>query len=149
MIFREATIDDIPEMQVVRNSVKENILSNPALISPADYTSFITVRGKGWVCEMEGHIVGFSVVDLQEDNVWALFLLPAAEGRGVGKQLQALMLRWYFSQDKDRIWLGTSPDTRAAAFYRKSGWIENGKNGEKEIRFEMTRERWNTISGTV
>ncbi len=31
MQFREAIIDDITQMQVVRNSVKENVLSDPAL----------------------------------------------------------------------------------------------------------------------
>jgi hypothetical protein len=47
------------------------------------------------------------------------------------------MLDWYFSQDKTYVWLGTSPNTRAEQFYRKSGWIENGKNGSDEIKFEM------------
>lgn len=32
MIYRKATIKDIPLIQVVRNSVKENQLSNPSLI---------------------------------------------------------------------------------------------------------------------
>ena len=32
MIYRKATTDDIPQIQIVRNSVKENQLSNPNLI---------------------------------------------------------------------------------------------------------------------
>jgi len=40
MIFREATIADIPQMQVVRNAVKENILSNPGLVTDKDYEAF-------------------------------------------------------------------------------------------------------------
>ncbi len=52
MIFREAQVNDIHQMQIVRHSVKENILSNPALVTDKDCEEFITVRGKGWVCEI-------------------------------------------------------------------------------------------------
>ena len=142
MKFREAQIEDIAQMHVVRNAVTENRLSDPALITYQDYVTFITVRGRGWVCEIDGSIVGFSIVDLKEDNIWALFLLPAFEGKGIGRQLQHLMLNWYFSHEKNSVWLGTSPETRAAEFYRRSGWKETGKNGENEIKFEMTRAAW-------
>ena len=33
MIFREAQTNDIKQIQVVRNAVKENMLSNPGLIT--------------------------------------------------------------------------------------------------------------------
>lgn len=74
MIYREAKTTDIPQIQMVRHTVKENTLSNPALVTDADCEEFITQRGKGWVCEVKGEIVGFSIVDLKENNVWGLFL---------------------------------------------------------------------------
>ena len=40
MIYREATLDDIKQIQIVRNSVTENTLSNPNLVSDADCTDF-------------------------------------------------------------------------------------------------------------
>ncbi|MDQ7961069.1 hypothetical protein [Flavobacterium lindanitolerans] len=40
------------------------------------------------------------------------------------------------------VWLSTSPDTRAEAFYRKCGWKETGLFGKGEIKFEMTAEKW-------
>jgi GNAT superfamily N-acetyltransferase len=142
MNFRVATIEDIAQIHVVRTAVTENRLSNPALITHDDYVDFLMVRGKGWVCEIDSQVVGFAVVDLKEDNIWALFLLPLFEGKGIGTQLQDMMLSWYFTHEKESVWLGTSPGTRAAAFYRKSGWKETGMNGEKEIKFEMTRDVW-------
>lgn len=47
MQIREATINDINQIQIIRNSVKENILSNPNLVTDADCIEFITIRGKG------------------------------------------------------------------------------------------------------
>lgn len=69
MTFREAGIADITGMHVVRVAVLENRLSNPALITPGDYEEFITQRGKGWVCEINGQIIGFSIVDMVDNNV--------------------------------------------------------------------------------
>ncbi len=141
MIFRETLIADIAGMHKVRVAVKENALSNPYLITAADYEEFITQRGKGWVCELNGTITGFAIVDLKENNVWALFVDPAYENKGIGKELHRLMLDWYFSQGKESIWLGTAPNTRAELFYRKNGWKEIGTHGKGEIRFEMTATR--------
>jgi len=72
MQIREAIIDDISQIQIIRNAVKENILSNPNLVTDADCIEFITLRGKGWVCEIDGNIVGFAIADLKENNIWAL-----------------------------------------------------------------------------
>lgn len=141
MIIRTAKIEDIQQIQLVRNSVKENTLSDPNLVTDQDCEDFITQRGKGWVCEIEGKIVGFAIVDLLENNIWALFLDPEFENRGIGRKLHDKMLNWYFEQTNEKVWLGTSPKTRAEKFYRESGWKEIGMYG-KEIKFEMTFDNW-------
>ncbi len=65
MMIRPATIDDIQQIQIVRNSVTENTLSNPNLVTDDDCAAFITERGKGWVCEIDQQIVGFAIADLK------------------------------------------------------------------------------------
>lgn len=142
MKIREASTADIQQIQIVRNSVKENTLSDPDLVTDADCEEFITVRGKGWVCEIDNEIVGFAIADLKEHNIWALFLHPDFERRGIGKQLHDTMLDWYFKQTTHSAWLGTSPKTRAEVFYRKAGWKEIGIHGNGEIKFEMTYADW-------
>lgn len=142
MIIREATIADIKQIQIVRNSVTENTLSNPNLVTDEDCKEFLTVRGKGWVCQVDTEIVGFSIVDLQKNNIWALFLKPEFEKKGIGRQLHDRMLDWYFEQTKEKAWLGTSPKTRAEMFYRKLGWTEIGIHGKGEIKFEITNNDW-------
>lgn len=142
MIFREAKISDIPQIQVVRHSVKENILSDAALVTDKDCEDFLTRRGKGWVCEAEGTVVGFSIADLEEKNIWALFVHPEYEAKGIGKRLHNEMLDWYFSKTQEKVWLGTSPNTKAEKFYRLNGWKETGIHGKGEIKFEMSFEDW-------
>ncbi|HOZ81516.1 MAG TPA: GNAT family N-acetyltransferase [Bacteroidia bacterium] len=142
MVIREAKIDDIKQIQRVRNSVKENTLSNPDLVTDKDCAEYISERGKGWVCEIENQIVGFAIADLKENNIWALFLDPKFEKMGIGRHLHKTMLDWYFSQTKQTVWLGTAFNTRAEQFYRKAGWTEVGTHRSKEIKFEMTYSDW-------
>ena len=143
MTIREATTQDIAQIQVVRNSVKENVLSNPALVTDQDCEDFINVRGKGWICEIDNEIVGFAIADLKEDNIWALFIKPEFEGNGIGSKLHKIMIDWYFSTGKENVWLGTSPNTKAERFYLKHGWKQKGFHGDKEIKFKMSRDQWN------
>lgn len=147
MQTREATAADIPAIQRVRNAVKENRLSNPALVPDSDVLDYITRRGKGWVAVEEGVVIGFAIISLLDNNVWALFMDPVYEKKGAGKQLHDGMMNWYFSQTDQPVWLSTSPGTRAETFYRKAGWTETGIYGKGEIKFEMTAEAWNKING--
>ena len=142
MIFGEAKVTDIPQIQVVRNSVKENALSDSGLVTDKDCENYLLHRGKGWICEIDGRVVGFAIADLVDHNVWALFVHPDFDKRGIGKRLHDDMLDWYFSQTDSTIWLGTAPNTRAENFYRKAGWKEAGIHGKGEIKFEMTAATW-------
>lgn len=145
MQYREATLEDIPQLSVIRLSVKENVLNNPALVTEQDYVEYLSVRGKGWVCEIGDRIVGFSIGDLEDNNVWALFIEPGYEGRGIGKQLMGLLLNWYFTNKNEPIWLSTAPASRAEKFYRLFGWKATGYQRNGEIRFEMSPDDWKKI----
>ena len=87
MLFREATIKDIVEIMIVRMSVLENVLTTPRLVTETDCKKFLTQKGKGWVCEINNKVIGFSIVDLKEHNIWALFVRPEYEAKGIGKKL--------------------------------------------------------------
>jgi GNAT superfamily N-acetyltransferase len=145
MRFRQAEKKDILQIQSVRHSVNENILSDPALVTDADCAEYLEIRGRGWVCEKQLEIVGFAIADLREHNIWALFVRPEYEHRGIGKKLHGMMLNWYFSKTSEKVWLGTAPGTRAEIFYRKAGWKENGLHGKGEIKFEMEYAIWKVL----
>ena len=108
------------------------MLSDPGLVTDADCENYMFHRGKGWVCEVEGKVVAFAIADLQDHNIWALFVEPGYEGKGIGKTLHNKMLDWYFSQTSHPVWLGTAPNTRAEKFYRAAGWTESGLHEKKD-----------------
>ena len=140
MTIREAKIKDIDQIQVVRNSVIENRLSSPDKVTNEDCEEYIIRRGKGWVAEENEKVIGFAIADLADDNIWALFILPEFENRGIGKQLHHTMMDWYFGQGKKNVWLTTAPHTRAERFYADHGWTETSFG--KEIRYEMNSDEW-------
>lgn len=144
--FREATVHDIPAIQSIRNSVKENLILNPGVISNQQCADYLQEKGKGWICEMDGIPVGFAIADLPGKSVWALFVRPEFEKRGIGKKLHALLLDWYFSQSDEPIWLSTEESSRAELFYSLNGWTSVGMPFEKVVEFKMTSENWNQQS---
>ena len=145
MIIREAVTADIPQIQVVRNRVKENPLPNPSLVTDADCRDYLVNRGKGWVCEIGNKIVGFSIISIKDNNVWALFIQPGYERQGIGRLLHDCMMKWYFSQTSETIWLGTAPGTRAEKFYEAAGWTRTGIRPNGEVRFEMSQFQWKSL----
>ena len=121
MTLRQATKADIPGMHRVRLAVRENVLSNPARITEADYAAALDELGRTWVVEADGEIVAFAS-GYKAGSVWALFVHPDHEGRGYGKALHSTMLHWFSAQGLTRVWLTTTPGTRAERFYVSQGW---------------------------
>ena len=148
-VYRQAVPGDIPQIQVVRHSVTENRLSDPSRVTDADCEDYLTRRGRGWVCQLGEEIIAFAIVDVSDHNVWALFVKPAHEKKGIGKKLMALMLDWYFSRTTETLWLSTGTNTRAEQFYRQQGWQDAGMQSPEERRFEMTYEQWQQLKNAT
>jgi len=141
-VIRKAVKNDIPQIQFIRHSVKENVLSDPGLVTDGDCLEYLENRGRGWVVEVQNEIVGFAIADLVASQIWALFVHPDFQGLGIGRKLHDTMLDWYFAQTDRKVWLSTAPKTKAEIFYRNAGWKETGPYGSKEIRFEMEYDVW-------
>ncbi|WP_224997542.1 GNAT family N-acetyltransferase [Cesiribacter sp. SM1] len=143
LMIHQATIADYDALHGVRMAVRENKLSDPSKVTFKDYASMLEGQGKGWVCEDDGRIAGFAIADLQTASIWALFVLPDSEGRGVGKLLHHTMLEWCFEKARlPGLRLSTDPGTRAEAFYRRAGWQAAGAEANGEIRFVLTKQQW-------
>lgn len=133
--LRQALATDLPGMWEVRYSVAENTLT-PGRLSDEDVRRSIEDTGRGWVIEDEGGIAAFAVGNSETGNVWALFVKPAAQGRGFGSMLHDAMIEWFRSQPIRTLWLSTGKDTKARAFYEKNGWTCVGPYGADEVRYE-------------
>ncbi len=139
VIIRTATRRDVPELVEVRGTVKENILTGH--IPLERIVVGIETRGKGWVAEHEGRVVGFSIADREESMIWALFLRPEWEGKGLGTKLLEPAVEWLWAEGSEFIWLTTEPGSRAAGFYSHMGWSAGGITENGELRFELHRPR--------
>jgi GNAT superfamily N-acetyltransferase len=138
--IRDATLADIPRLQVIRAAVRENVLSNPALVQVPDYEAHVAGPGHSWVCEEEGRIVGFASAHPEHRSIWALFLEPSFEGRGIGRALLDRAVEWLWSHAEiDAISLTTAPGTRAERFYRAAGWRDVGRSRTGEVIFRLER----------
>lgn len=133
--LRLAQCGDVGQLQRVRQSVRENRLTS-RVIADAEVVDAIERTGRGWVAEFDGRIVGFAVGNGETGNIWALFVEPEHEGRGIGRRLHDAMVGWLWSRGLQRLWLSTEAGTRAVRFYEAAGWSNRGPLPNGEILFE-------------
>jgi GNAT superfamily N-acetyltransferase len=100
--LRVATRDDVDALHRVRLAVRELVLSRPDRVTHAVYVEHLERRGRGWLAEVDGGVVGFAIGRSDDGNVWALFVDPAHEGRGIGRALHDTMVAWMFAQGLER-----------------------------------------------
>jgi GNAT superfamily N-acetyltransferase len=138
--LRQAVAGDIPAIQRIRHSVRENRLRPSVIISDEQVREVLENAGRGWVVEVaEGQVVGFSIGNAETGNIWALFVDPDHERRGYGRQLLDTLVAWLWSQGLERLWLTTGRGTRAQGFYESAGWQLAGTTAGGELRFELAR----------
>ena len=129
VIFRQADTRDIAVMSTIRLAVTENVLSNPGRITTQMYEDYLELLGRGWVAEIDGVIAGFSYANKTDGSIWALFISPEHEGRGLAKRLLEMAVSWLFEQGLDSVHLSTGADTRADRFYAMQGWTRERVEG--------------------
>ena len=135
--FREATGADLPGITRVRTSVIENALTIEQLeergITEASVAASFLTDSKGWVALQGDEMVAFSIADRATQSIFALFVLPGYEDRGIGSRLLDLALGWLWNNGAERVWLTTGAGTKAVRFYEKRGWEYTGKGPRGDL----------------
>ena len=140
--LRAVTARDVETLFEIRCSVAENHQSREELaaigvtlesvremIESGDYVSTIA--------ELDGRPVGFSMAQISEGYVFACFVRPEFEGRGIGRALMDAAEGGLRKAGVKAAWLstGSEPQLRAVGFYQKLGWKEDGFLDDGQLRF--------------
>src|SRR6516162_1565833 len=133
-MIRNAHESDIPRLVEIRAAVRESQMRDASRVTFADYQWFIANPGI-FVWEESDRIVGFSAADPRDGSIWALFMDQAYERRGIAQLLFERACSVLRNAGYKRMWLTTSPETRAEKFYRKAGWVMVRVEGD-QLRFE-------------
>jgi GNAT superfamily N-acetyltransferase len=143
IVFRLATPADMPMITRVRISVRENHLSRDQLmargITEASVATSLQADARGFVATEGDIIVAFSIADRSSRSIFALFILPTHEQRGIGSRLLADAVAWLFDQGAESIWLTTGARTRAARFYLEQGWRLTDTQPDGQLRYQLDR----------
>lgn len=131
-MIRPGQIADLPDITRIRTSVRENHLSVEQMAAIGiTHESIAAEMREGhlgcWVALDGGALVGFSMADRRDGNLFALFMDAAHEGKGHGSALLAAGEEWLGAAGHAQVRLSTGRDTRAFAFYLRRGWRETGE----------------------
>lgn len=144
VLIRTATPDDVDTLCAIRTSVVQNHLSLEQMaglgITPQVLSDTLRAAPCGWIAEVDGQAAGFSMVDLDEGEVFAMFVLPSHEKLGLGCQLMAVAEAALF-EHHDTLYLVTDgrDEIRANGFYQRLGWSVVGPVDGDDVRYEKRR----------
>lgn len=145
MKLREIEIEDLPTIFEVRIATWHNPNGTEELtrfgITIESVTQmFETGSHNGWLCEMDGQIVGFAMGDRTNGEMWVIAVLKEHEGKGIGRAVLDEVESWLASCGWQEIWLTTDVDEtlRAVGFYRHLGWEDwKFQDGDRFMRKQM------------
>ncbi|OLU23651.1 GNAT family N-acetyltransferase [Pseudomonas sp. PA15(2017)] len=144
--IRPASVADIDSLFDIRTSVTDNHLSREQLdelgITAEALQQAIEAAPCGWVAELGGVPVGFAMVDFDAGELFALFVRPQHEGKGLGKRLLEAAEQALFARHA-LIYLITDGDEaiRANGFYSRQGWLQVSEVDDRDVRYEKRRDR--------
>lgn len=135
MILRRAATRDAQAIAVVhRTAMRTSLSFLPELHSAEEDLAFFAdaflPANEVWVAEGDGQVMGY--IGFDQDWIHHLYLLPEAQGQGVGPQLLALALA---DRRPRRLWT-FQQNLRARRFYEDRGFrllelTDGSRNEEK------------------
>ena len=141
--IRPTSVADVGAMFHVRGAVGENTMTTDELsaigVTPDAISLAVSSSPCAWVATVAEEVVGFAMVELESACLFALFVLPEHEGRGIGTELTHACEQALFKRHT-AAWLETAKGSRAARLYRHLGWGREVDVGGGDIRLEKRRE---------
>lgn len=93
-----------------------------------------------WIGLCDRQPSGFAIAHADVGDVFALFVLPKVEGRGLGSRERTAAEDWLVSRGVEEAWLltGEEPKLRAHGFDLSRGWQPVGLERDGQVRFTKT-----------
>lgn len=139
-LIRQASMEDISQILTLRYQAVENQLLNE--ITYEMVADSLKKNCCAWVAISDEVVVGFSLADKKNKNIWGLFVLPSYQQKGIGRALLVEAVNWLSTTAKDlwflpcrKIWLNTEIEGRAEGFYHHLGWQKGKKVSATEVRY--------------
>lgn len=130
MTLRASTLADIDAMWALRTRAiihscrghypAEVIAPWSASPVPRSYPALVQ-SGGAVIAEDQGTMLGYAILDVATGEVEAVFVDPAAGGRGIGKTMLSALEQAATTRGFTRLYLSAS--LNAVAFYRAAGFV--------------------------
>jgi GNAT superfamily N-acetyltransferase len=122
VILRRAAVGDAQAVAIVhRTTMRVSLSFLPELHTPEEDLAFFAERflptSEVWVADRDGEILGY--VGFDADWINHLYVMPDAQGQGVGPQLLAKALA---DRRPRRLWT-FQQNARARRFYENRGFV--------------------------
>lgn len=125
----------------IRLIVNENAATMAELanygVTPESLPAMLSHQGRGWMSEIDGVARAFAMANANNATIFALFVEPDFEGRGIGLGLMNQAERWLAEMGCCEIWLETDSNrqVRSNGFYRHIGWREHSMQVDGQVKF--------------
>lgn len=133
LLYRRAVPEDAAACIALRGRTRENAFSESELaalgITRESWADGIRSGAcPGHVAMADGEMAGYCFGDRDSGEVVVLALLPAHEGRGIGRTLLQKVVDDLHARGFARLFLSCSADpaSRSHGFYRRLGWRATG-----------------------
>lgn len=131
--IRAARPDDASACIDIRGRTRQNAIPAARLaefgIDAASWAAAVASGAVvGHAADVAGTLVGYCFGDTGSGEIVVLALLPAHEGRGLGRELLRRTMNDLRARGHRRLFLGCSDDpaARSHGFYRRLGWRSTG-----------------------
>lgn len=132
--YRPAHPDDAAACIDLRGRTRENAFSAEDLralgITRESWSDGIRDGAlPGVVALADGELAGYCFGDRDSGEIMVLALLPAYEGRGIGRALLDQVMGMLRALGHERLFLSCAadPGVRSHGFYRRLGWVPTGE----------------------
>lgn len=145
--FRPALPQHIAACIQLRGKTRQNAVSAARLaelgVTEASWSADVETDRLPGILAFDGdQLAGYCFGDAGSGEIVVLALLPAYEGRGLGRALLERCMGLLRERGHQRLFLGCSADpaTRSHGFYRHLGWRPTGRRdrlGDEELEFSF------------